>query len=839
MIFLLTLAISLAALPATSLHSLVAIANTGNHQQGQTGILQAQILDAKAQPLAGAVVTIFNAAGEQVGATHTANEKGEVQIGGLPIGAYRLQVDAEGYQQLIEQDVKVVADNVTSASLQMAEKTDVKEIIVVPGQTDNPIEQTAAPTGSFKQETLKTAPALTHEYDALLPTVPNVIRGPDGKVSIKGTSENKNAFLVNNADSTDPATGAPSISIPLESIEQVQVYTNPYLPEYGRFTGGVTKVETRRGGDKFKFEFDDLFPEPRFRGGHLFGITNFSPRLHLEGPLVKNRFYFSQGLEYDVDKKPVRGLPSPINEIKKQVARSFTQLDFIISPQHLFTITANYSPAKIEHVNLDFFNPQVVAPNRRSTDTTLAGIDRYTLSGGSLLETQLQYKRISSHVYGNGPLDELISPEGRDGNYFHAEQRTTDRYEIMSTDTLPSMTTRYGIHNVKLGADVNYLSNTGSNQDQTVNITRTDGTIAQKINYFTAGSLNASNAQAAAFAQDQWLIRRNLNFDYGLRFEAQRDTAGFSVMPRVALAYSPTGNGNTVLRSAFGLFYDKVPLNALSFVNEPRPIVTTFAADGTTIIDGPRFFNLVLAPRPGGQPNFGSDFAAPRNTTFNLELDQKINQNTLLKVAYLDSRTQHDLYVSPEFVNGENTITLFNNGRLQYRSLELTTSFKLPNSNDLSVSYIRSRARGELNDFGAYYGDYPEPIIRENQFANLPSDAPNRLLMRGNFKLPYQFTVVPLLDYHTGFPYSIVDEQQNFVGPRDSDRFPRFFSLDMAITKDVRLRDKYTAQFTVSLFNATDHFNPRNVHNNIADPNFGTFFASYRRFYRLDFAFVW
>jgi hypothetical protein len=51
--------------------------------------------------------------------------------------------------------------------------------------------------------------------------------------------------------------------------------------------------------------------------------------------------------------------------------------------------------------------------------------------------------------------------------------------------------------------------------------------------------------------------------------------------------------------------------------------------------------------------------------------------------------------------------------------------------------------------------------------------------------------------------------------------------------------EKYTAQFTVTIFNATNHFNPRNVFANINGPEFGTFFANYRRFYRLDFGFNW
>src|SRR5438552_11012459 len=117
---------------------------------------------------------------------------------------------------------------------------------------------------------------------------------------------------------------------------------------------------------------------------------------------MKSKFYLAQGLEYDLDKKPVRGLPSPDNEIIKELVRSFSQLDFIISPHQTLTATFNYSPRRIKHIGLDFFNPQPVAPNQRLEDTSVAAIDRLVLSGGSLLETIFQYKRLEERVFAEG-----------------------------------------------------------------------------------------------------------------------------------------------------------------------------------------------------------------------------------------------------------------------------------------------------------------------------------------------------------------------------------------------------------------------------------------------------
>lgn len=805
-------------------------------QLPSSGSVRVEVLDAAGRPLSGAKVRVLGLDGKELRGVKLTDDKGVTEFMGLQARPYRIEIEADGYQTFSEQSVEVRDEAVTMVSIQMVEK--LTDVVTVQAESENLVEQTAAPTGQFTTQVLKTIPAQSREFDQALPIVPNVIRGSDGKISIKGSRENQSALLINGADSTDPATGGPALSIPLESIDKVSVYTNPYLPEYGKFTGGVTKVETKRGGEKWKFEVNDFFPEPRIRNGRLFGFANASPRVHIEGPILRDRFYLSQGLEYGIDKKPVRGLPAPNNEVRKEFGRTFTQLDLIINPFQTLTATLNLATRRTNNIGLDFFNPQQVAPNQRSSDIVAALIHRYTTVNGGLLESSFQYKRIGSRIFGDGDAVMRILPTGRDGNYYRREERTTERLQLKLTNSLPVIKAR-GPHSVRFGVDIDFLRNTGNSFNGSVEILRQNGELAERIDYVNPGILRSNNAEIAGFAQDQWLPLPNLSVDYGVRVETQRAIQGVNLMPRAAISYSPTVAGNTVFRAAYGLFYDRVPLNALSFRMLPRQVVTRFKADGR-VLDGPRAYDYDFAPRSNGRLNDGSSFDAPRNQTFSLEFNQRVSPKILFKAAYLDSRTRNDLYVSPFFGNGRSEILLYNNGRLSYRSLELTTSVRLSDLRDFSVSYIKSKARGEQNDFNTYFGDFQEPVLRPNQFSNLSSDAPHRLLVRGNFnKLPFGFSLSPILDVHTGFPFSVRAENQDFVGTRNGDRtrYPRFVSLDMAVTKEVKFK-KYTAQFTVSIFNVTDHFNPRNIKMNVADPGFGTFFANYRRFYRLDFALI-
>ncbi|MBL8235421.1 MAG: TonB-dependent receptor, partial [Bryobacterales bacterium] len=101
---------------------------------------------------------------------------------------------------------------------------------------------------------------------------------------------------------------------------------------------------------------------------------------------------------------------------------------------------------------------------------------------------------------------------------------------------------------------------------------------------------NFSNTQVSMYWQDSWRIRPNFTFNYGVRYDFEIPTEfdadpacatcgqaeqalniqqGFpsdynNIQPRVAIAWDPWNDGKTVIRAAYGLFYDH-PLLAASF----------------------------------------------------------------------------------------------------------------------------------------------------------------------------------------------------------------------------------------------------------------------------------
>jgi hypothetical protein len=97
----------------------------------------------------------------------------------------------------------------------------------------------------------------------------------------------------------------------------------------------------------------------------------------------------------------------------------------------------------------------------------------------------------------------------------------------------------------------------------------------------------------------------------------------------------------------------------------------------------------------------------------------------------------------------------------------------------------------------------------------------------------YDINVSPLVEIRSGFPFSFVNERLDFVGARNqAGRFPTFLSVDVQVTKGFAIPKQVPrfggrrARFGLAILNTTNHFNPRDVQNNIASTRLGEFFNS-------------
>jgi hypothetical protein len=175
------------------------------------------------------------------------------------------------------------------------------------------------------------------------------------------------------------------------------------------------------------------------------------------------------------------------------------------------------------------------------------------------------------------------------------------------------------------------------------------------------------------------------------------------------------------------------------------------------------------------------------------------------------------LGVAPDMLG---KLLLSNEGARNSWSGEFTGRYIFAGGSELYGSYVYSSAEGDLNEFSRLAGERPDPVIRPNAYSRLPFDAPHRFLMWGILHLPYGLTLSPVVEWRSGFPYSVLQEDQSYLGKANSARYPAFLSIDAQITKDFRIK-KYDITAGVKITNLTNHYNPRNVISNIASPRYG------------------
>jgi TonB dependent receptor/Carboxypeptidase regulatory-like domain len=800
------------------------------------------VTDAQKLAIPGATCTLI-AAGSPNGDAVVANEHGACVFVTVQPGTYVVRVELDGFDPVTRTDV-IVAPEANEDLMVVLGVAHVSQSVTVTGasKTDTSVAAgSVPPSANMDRSVLKRLPLPGAAIDAALPLVPGVLRSSTGELSFNGATERQSALLVNGMNATDPATGNFRVSLPIDSVEAVQVFMHPYTAEYGQFTGGITRVYTREGGDHWHFELNDFLPDLRFVNGQVHGIAEDSPHLNVSGPLVAGKLRLSQSIAYSISKTPVRGLEYPNNETKSESLSTFTQLDLTVSKGHAERMTFGFSPARDDYVGLDVFSPQPVTPSRTQQDAWGTLRDNSQLFGG-FLTSAVSYRAFDVDVFGQGTEEMTLTPTGESGNYFATQNRQSARLEIFESYALP---TRHwlGTHDIKVGADVNHIDSQLNFQANPVNVVRADGTLDRRIVFETVPLIYAQNRETTAFVQDRWTLRENLSVDAGLRFENQRIADPHLVVPRAGFAWSPWGGG-TVFRGGIGLFYDKVPLNIRSFAQYPARTVTRYEADGVTVIDSVLYQNVLAdaeQPRMVNNKAVEDETAfVPVNLTWNMQVDHTFSPTLAIRANVTSSQTENNYIVQPRaHASGTGAILLSSTGESRYRALELTGRIG-PADHSLNVSYTRSRARGDLNDFNASFGDFASPIIRPNQYSNLPEDTPNRFLAWGSFVLPRRITIAPVFEARSGFPYSIRDESQNFVGVRnaDSTRFPTFVAIDAEAGKEFRVSRNYGIRLSIRGFNLTDHFNPRDVHSNVADPLFGQFLASYHRYFAAGFDIV-
>ena len=283
-------------------------------QQG-TAVLTGSVINANTrQPVADAVVTATSPSlqGEQ---TVVTDKSGNYQLPQLPPGVYTLRLDAQGFQPYARGDITLRLNRTIRLNVELLPEGFTEEVAVVAATPSVDVASTR--TGvSVDRELVNrlavvrpgTKGSAARSFESLAEFAPGANADAYG-VSLNGTTSPENGFLVDGLSAGNPALGILGTPVSVEFIQEVNVITGGFMPEFGRSTGGVVTAVTKSGSNEFHGSlfgnltpgFFEGTPTPVAREGtvitttqRLWNLGDFGATLG--GPVIQDKLWFFAGV---------------------------------------------------------------------------------------------------------------------------------------------------------------------------------------------------------------------------------------------------------------------------------------------------------------------------------------------------------------------------------------------------------------------------------------------------------------------------------------------------------------------------------------------------------------
>lgn len=777
----------------------------------------------RALPLPDARVRAVAADGRVAGEVVT-DGSGRFRIA-LPPGDYRLQATRSPFRPGTV-PVVIVAGRATEAriALELALARLDETVEVEPA---GPLAATAPATDvgaeSLPPAAVETLPLRGDPLVEAQRLVAGTIQVPGG-ISIKGARPHQAAIQLGSANVGDASTGNPSFRLPWDALRSIEVLPNPYAVEFGRFSSGLTLLETRSGGSAWRGRVNNFLPSVRTRRGEpleLLGVERFGPQLSAGGPAIRDRLFVAASLEYRYESLDLRSRPQ--DDLRTSRALSgFTRLDAHVG-RHLLSASTNVLSQRVRAMTLDTFTAPDAAADLRQDLLNVIVSDTVVLSAEQTLESLLQFSdntvTVGPQADPPGPL--AIAPGLSSGRFFARQRRSSQSIQWVAKWARSSHGGS-GEHVLKAGIDVLHTRFAGERTSGTVSVLRGDGTLSRRLEWSAGRAQRLASTDVAVFVQDRWRPGTRWLLDAGLRLDRDGVVGESNATGRAGFMAVLDEAGGSVLRGGLGVFYERTPssvgtFDALEAVRDQR-----FGRDGR-----PASAGVVAVPRSG-------DLHAPRSLTWSLGYTRQVGPTLVARVNLLARRGSREFVVQPREAGG--VLALSSAGRSAYRELELGVRYRSRRLLELHASYTRSEARASTNAFSTLFGTVPVPVVGDDEYAPAPSDAPHRLIGRVHVSASPTWLVAAVVEARSGLPFGALDQFLDPVPPRNRYRMPAIAAIDLSVEHRVRVfgRQPWVG---VRIYNATNGHQPTDVQRRLDAADFGATYNSQPRQLRLQLRF--
>ncbi|MBZ5652592.1 MAG: TonB-dependent receptor [Acidobacteriia bacterium] len=298
----------------------VMLATLGFAQGASTGDLHITVRDPKGSLVTNATVT---ARDETKGLERTTSEntEGQYHILLLPPAQYTVTVEAPGFARATVPNVAITVGQMAELPVVLS-VAGTQEVINVSSDAEVVETQRTSSTDTIDQRRIDNLPINGRNYinfaltdsQVLRDNAPSIGAAPTSGLNMSGQRARANLVNVDGADATDNSTNGVRSTVSQEAVQEFQIITNGYAPEYGRASGGVVNIITRSGSNEFHGDVYGYLRNRNFQAVNPFSTvpdpayTRVQAGTAFGGPIKKDKtfYYFS----YEVTRRHETGFSS-------------------------------------------------------------------------------------------------------------------------------------------------------------------------------------------------------------------------------------------------------------------------------------------------------------------------------------------------------------------------------------------------------------------------------------------------------------------------------------------------------------------------------------------------
>jgi len=732
---------------------------------------------------------------------------GRFTIRDLPAGDYKVEVRKERFFLLRGGTLSLAAGpNEVTFTLNHEQEVHEQVQVTAPANQIDPRDTSQRSTLTARH--IRDIPVPnSHVLAKSLIAMPEIVQDHLNNLHVAGARSGETQYLLDGFELGDPVNGALTARFNIDATRAAEVQTGRFGAAYAHSGASILSLETPDGDDRWRFGTTN--PAPGINIQQSAHLGNWYPRFTFSGPIERGRFWFSDSISVQHTFAVVKGLPSNGDTFEEWAGDNLFRLQYNVSRRHILHASLLYNRAHDDNLGLDALDPQsttVTAEQRRA----FASLKDQIWLHDTLFELGVAADRsvLDYTPQGTQPLVLLVN--GTSGNYFARTQQRGRRLQAVGSVTAASRHW-HGIHELSAGFNVAGLTYSLAAQRGEIQALRADGTLVRQSIFSGPAAPRASNTQAGGYFQDTWLFSKHFLFQAGLRTDWDRFTQSAMAEPRLSGNVLPFGDDRSKFSLGWGIYNAPLNLSVIAQAFDQQQVDTFYDATGKVVVLGPVQSRFVL-PSGGLQQ--------PRFTISSAGWQEKFGKHTLVGLELLARNGAHGFaFVDQQPAQPGGIFLLQDHRKDRYRSATFSMRQVFSEATEVYGAYTRSLARSNevLNPaLGSifYVAQQPGPVAW---------DTPNRFLTWGwapthiwGIQLSYFF------EYRTGYPFSVVNLQQQLVGAPNSSRFPAYLNLNLGIEKKFAFRG-YLWAARVEAVNILDRQNPDTVVNNINAPNFGAF----------------